>query len=286
MSRIAILADIHGNLPALEAVIADLAAQGVDEVLVGGDIVGRGPEGSKAVRRVAALGWPSVRGNHEDYLVALRRDGEPADWLGRERWAAARWMAAELEPPQVRELAVLPKALVSARAPGLRLVHGSTRSNSEGLGPWSSDAELAWHLCASGAEVLACAHTHRPMVREIVGGLVVNVGAVGLPFNRDRRAQYAVVESRGGRWSVEPRQVVYDLGATLAIYEASGFLRHGGVTARLLKMELEEAAPFLVPFLRWAAVLEIAPESSRIPEFLRAYDPDRPLREFYARLAG
>ncbi len=78
MARIAVIADIHGNMPALEAVISDLADQAVDEVLVGGDLVGRGPEGSRVVKRVRELGWPAIGGNHEDYLLAFRRGEEGA----------------------------------------------------------------------------------------------------------------------------------------------------------------------------------------------------------------
>ena len=72
--RIAVLADIHSNLRALDAVVDDIATRGVDEVVVGGDIVGRGPQGAAVVDRVRELGWPSVRGNHEDYLVAFSRE--------------------------------------------------------------------------------------------------------------------------------------------------------------------------------------------------------------------
>ena len=72
------------------------------------------------------------------------------------------------------------------------LYHGSPRSHSEGLGTWSSDERLQQHLDSIDADVLVCAHTHRPMERPLAGGTVINVGAVGLPFNGDRRAQYAI----------------------------------------------------------------------------------------------
>ena len=77
MSRVAIISDVHGNVPALEAVLEDLERRPVDEVIVGGDLVGRGPEGSKVVARIRATGWPNVRGNHEDYLLGFRRGRVP-----------------------------------------------------------------------------------------------------------------------------------------------------------------------------------------------------------------
>lgn len=284
MTRIAVLADIHGNAPALEAVIADVRRLAPDEVLVGGDLVGRGPQGSIVVQVISELGWRSVRGNHEDYLVTLRRQGVPEEGIDREHWAAARWMADELGERELGLIASLPFSLTSNRASEVHLVHGSPRSNSEGLGPWSTDQQLEDHLNAIGGGVLVCGHTHRPLQRQLRSGLVVNVGAVGLPFNRDRRSQYVVLHSDDEGWQVEFRRIDYDLKRILAVYESSGFLRAGGVTAQLLKLELEHAAPFLVPFLKWAAILEIAPTSSQVEAFLEFYDPGESIRDFFLRL--
>ena len=77
MTLIAVLADVHGNVPALEAVLDDIVAQRPDEVLVGGDLVGRGPCGKEVVLRLSELGWRGVRGNHEDYLLAFRHRRVP-----------------------------------------------------------------------------------------------------------------------------------------------------------------------------------------------------------------
>lgn len=290
MTRIAVFADVHGNVPALEAVLADLAAQEVDEVLVGGDLVGRGPQGCEVVRRIAETGWRSVRGNHEDYMLDFRRGEVPEEWLFTQEWSAARWMAAELGEEEAAYIAELPFSLTSHAAPDLRLVHGSPLSYNEGLGPWLSDQQIEAHFNQVAEPLLVCGHTHRPLLRRFATGLVVNVGSVGLPFNGDRRAQYALFErddsgSQEAPWEVELRQVEYDLGKTLEVYEASGFLAEGGATARLLKLELEHAAPFLVPFLQWAKAREVSPDPGRIGEFLDFYEPHAPLRDFFHRLA-
>jgi hypothetical protein len=112
----------------------------------------------------------------------------------------------------------------------------------------------------------------------------VNVGSVGLPFNGDRRAQYAIFDFAAGRLEVDFRRVDYDLKEILTIYESSGFLASGGVTAQLLWMELERAQPYLVPFLQWASVLGLAPKSSDIDQFFEFYDPDESVRVFFHRL--
>lgn len=284
MTRVAVLADIHGNMPALEAVTEDIGAQAVDEVLVGGDLVGRGPQGSRVIERILELGWPSVRGNHEDYLVTFRRGEVPSDWLEADEWSASRWMAADLTDDDVRFIEALPFSLGSREIPQLHLVHASPRSNNDGIGPWSSERSIRRHWDSITESVLVCAHTHRPLHQEFADGHVVNVGSVGLPFNGDRRAQYVVFEQSGGDLSMEFRQVDYDLAAILDIYESSGFLSEGGVTARLLMLELENAQPFLVPFLQWASTLNISPTEQQIAVFREFYDPEEPIRRFFERL--
>ncbi len=288
MSRItvAILADIHGNMPALRAVLEDLERVRPDEVLVGGDLVGRGPEGSRVVETVRELGWRSVRGNHEDYLLAFVRREVPEAWWEEEEWAASRWMAEELSEAAIEFIRELPESLESALAPGLRLVHGSPVSNNDGLGPWSSDRQLARHLDTIDEALLVCAHTHRSMIRELRNGRVVNVGAVGLPFNRDSRAQYGLFHYEGDGWRPELRAVDYDVSELLRIYESTGFLEQGGITAELIRLEVRAAVPFLVPFLKWARLVGATPERSQVPEFLDFYDPDEPLNEFFQRLAS
>jgi len=281
---IAVVSDVHGNVPALEAVLDDLAGRGVDEVLVGGDLVGRGPQGSRVVKRIRGLGFPAIKGNHEDYLLDFRHGRVPEEWLEGEEWAASRFMAAELDPDDAAYVAALPFSLTR---PGLFLVHGSPRSNREGIGPWTDTDELEELLDGLPEELLVCAHTHRPLERAAAGRRAVNVGSVGLPFNRDRRAQYAIFHRRRGAaegFEVEFRQVAYDLEEIFEIYRSSGFLERGGITARLLYLELEHATPMLVPFLEWVRARGVRASETELEAFLGEFRPDEPLRDFFARL--
>lgn len=284
MTRVAVLADIHGNMPALEAVIDDLEAQQIDEVLVGGDLVGRGPQGSRVIQRIDELGWPSVRGNHEDYLLTFRRGEVPPDWLEADEWSASRWMAADLTDDDVRYMEALPFSLRSQSLHQIHLVHASPRSNNDGIGPWTSERSMKRHFDSVAESVLVCAHTHRPLHQQLADGHVVNVGSVGLPFNGDRRAQYVVFEENDKGLVVQFRQVEYDLEQILEIYDSSGFLSEGGVTAKLLILELENAQPYLVPFLQWASTLRVPPVEDQVDVFRSFYDPDEPMRRFFERL--
>jgi len=265
-------------------VIVDLAEQGVEEVLVAGDLVGRGPQGTGVVERVVDLGWPALRGNHEDYLLAFRRDEIPEHWQHTRSWAAARWMAAELSTAAADYLAALPLQLTPDDGPDLLVVHGTPAANTAGLGPWSPDSELSTWLEQIDSRILICAHTHRPMHRILDGGEVINVGAVGLPFNGDRRAQYAILERTADSWTVEFRQVAYDLDEIFSVYRRSGFLEAGGVTARLLQIELERALPHLVPFIAWRKAHEVPADDSSVDRFLTTFRGDLPLADFFRGL--
>ena len=129
MTTIAVLADVHGNMPAWEAAVHDVLRQSPDEVLLAGDLVGRGPQGAAVVQMAGRLGWRGVRGNHEDYLLAFRRGAVPDHWLQDPEWAAARWMAEELGAVGERVVTCLPFDLVARTAPEMRVVHGSPSSN-------------------------------------------------------------------------------------------------------------------------------------------------------------
>lgn len=273
MTRIAVLSDVHGNVPALEAVLDDLGRARPDEVLVGGDLVGRGPEGRAVAERVRALGLRAVRGNHEDLLLATRAAaGAAIDDIAR----CTRWMADDLGDDAAAFLAALPDALVAATAPEVRLVHGSPRSNRQGIGPWTSPEQVRELYDDVPERVLVCAHTHRPLVLPVAGGLVVNTGSVGLPFDGDPRASYALLERRRGGWRAEIRRVAYDRGAVLERYRATGFLDGGGAMAELLAREIETARTHLVPFEAWCQARGLPSDRRLVEAFLASFTPEQP----------
>jgi predicted phosphodiesterase len=283
--RIAVLADIHGNVPAFEAVIADIHSVGVDEVLVGGDLVGRGPEGRRVIERVRQLGWRSIVGNHEEYLLAFRRGEVPPEWLELEEWAASRWMAAELDTASVEWIAALPFSLQAERDPAVEVVHGSPRSTQEGIGPWLDAHQLERMVAGLSSRVLCCGHTHRAMIRPAGERLVVNVGSVGLPFDGDRRAAWALLEPTEAGWRATVRRVDWDLAELARVYETSGFRVAGGVTAELLWLEHQQARPWLVPFLSWCQASGRNPRLTELDAFRNFYHPGESLREFHRRLS-
>ena len=258
--RLAVLADTHGNLPALEAVLADIDEEAVDGFLVAGDITG-GPHAGESIALLQSLeGW-MIRGNGEEYLLDYRSGRAPASWYGDEQWATLRWSYRCLEPDVLGFIDRLPDRRIvrlngaafssmPAGAASIQMVHGTPWTTREFLYPDGDPAALAAFRRAGllpedkaiprleellgGIQepVLVCAHSHIPWVQECESLLVVNPGSVGAPNNGDPRAQYAMLAWEGGCWQAELKQVDYDLERVWAAYRSSGFLAAGGAMAR------------------------------------------------------
>lgn len=242
MARVAILADIHGNLPALEAVMADLARLAPDQVIVNGDIVNRGPQSKSCLAAVRATGWPVVFGNHEEYVLKFAA-GELPDLWRSDLWLPTRHVTeCELTEADRAYFRGLPWAHV-IDAPGLpsvRVVHGSPRALNEGIGFWLSDADLLALAGGVPEPVLVGAHTHRPFERRVGDRWFLNSGAVGAPFNGVPDAQYLLLTGRNGDWQAEFRHVPYDRAPVYAAWEQSGQLARS-MTAQVFKYEVETA---------------------------------------------
>jgi predicted phosphodiesterase len=241
--RIALVSDIHGNLPALEAVAAALAAERVDLVLNLGDIASGPLWPRETVQWLARRGWPTIAGNHERQALAATPGRLPLD--GDDAFAAA-----ELGPAERAWLAALPAgwrsddgSIVAFHGcPGddLRgLLETVTPEFAEGINAGVREAtqqEVAARLGGLRAPVLACGHTHRPRISRLAGGgLVVNPGSVGRPaYAHDQphrhvvetgspRARWALLELAAAGWQAQLRAEDYDWTASAARAAAAGF---------------------------------------------------------------
>lgn len=228
--KLALIADIHANRPALEAVLEDLRHEAPDHVVVAGDLVNRGPHNADVVDIIRDHPeWQVIQGNHDELV---------ADWaLGRARealyqdpsYTPLNWVSDQLGTERVAFLDQLPfDAMVElpGTAPVL-VVHGSPRHNREGLRPSLDDSALAEILDGVEAPVVVGAHTHIPMERRIGRWLVLNTGAVGTPFNADPRAQYLILEWRNNAWHPRFRQVAYDRQPVIEDFARTGYLDRG-----------------------------------------------------------
>jgi predicted phosphodiesterase len=249
--RIAILADIHANLPALEAVTKDLDRVRPDMVVVAGDFQNRGPQPREVTELVASKEWKLLRGNHEDYVIRQSQPPETLDVADYYTWLPARW-TAEQTRQSVQWIRSLPIAIRLEAPDGaeLMIAHGSPRSNAEGFFPSTSEEKAIEMIGKDPPRVLCCGHTHFPLLRKMNATLVFNVGSVGFPFDGDQRAAYGLLTWREGNWSTELRRLNYPLAAVLAHFEKDGFCEGAGPLAHIIRREITSAQPHLTPFCR------------------------------------
>jgi len=191
--KLAILSDVHGNLVALEAVVADLEQVRPDLVVHGGDLAFRGPRPAECVDRIRELGWPGVIGN--------------MDWAleTRARQPNVGWAAERVGPERNAWLQTLPMEWRHENE--VALVHAVPGDLWQAVPPETDDGELRAIYGPLGARVAVYCHVHRPYVRPIGDLTVANTGSVGMPFDGDPRASYLLVEDG----KAETRRVGYDV---------------------------------------------------------------------------
>lgn len=252
--RFAVVSDIHSNLPALEAVAADLEQQRPDLVIVAGDFINRGPQPREVLALLSELGWPRLRGNHEDYVIEQARLAQEHVSTDSEIMKPSQWTAQQIAA-HLPAIAGLPLT-IDLQAPDdsrVLVVHASPRHNRDGIYSFTSDDELREMLGPNPAPLLCCGHTHQSLIRHVDDVMVVNVGATGLPFNGDWRAQYGMLSWQNGNWHAELRAIPYDRERTLRAFEATGFLVQGGPLARIIMEEVKSALPHLGPWYQMFA---------------------------------
>lgn len=222
--RLAVLSDIHGNLTALEAVLADLAARGpVDGLGVAGDLCEWGPFPRQALERLRALDCPIVQGNTDRYLTIADENELRAMGKGHKAIAGLAWTRTQLGAEGIGFLAALPFAHTFAEPEGqdVLMVHANAIDQETHLAPDAAPEEVARLLHGVGAAAVVFGHLHIPYTRAVEGRLLVDVASVGHPRDGDRRAAYAILEWDGA-WHATIHRVAYNLEAAAAAFRASG----------------------------------------------------------------
>ena len=258
--RVALISDIHGNVPALVRVLEDLRAFAPDHVVVNGDVVSRGPLTAPCLNLLTEAAesglaeWHFCRGNHEDYVA--RHVGElfDVDDLVSQVRRLSYWTYQQIGESSAKRLAEWPLSIEIEG--GLVATHASIGKNDRGVYAGDTDDDILTRIGPAPA-VFATAHTHVPFIRQVGPTLVVNSGSVGSPFDGDRRASYARLERRDGVWRAEIVRLDYDRVAAQRNFLDSGCLDESGPLTRVIFQEWKDAAPLIRTWFRryQAAVL-------------------------------
>jgi putative phosphoesterase len=221
--QVAIISDIHGNLTALDAVIADSERRGVDRVVHGGDLALVGCQPAEVIDRVRELGWPGIVGNTDELL-----------------WRPEQRAMQERNAPKLRELLrvlfdrcapATRKLLGDERVAWLRqlpeayceddlaLVHASPDDLWRAPMPDAEASELSATYGSCDAQVVVYGHIHRPYIRILERFTLANSGSVGSPFDGDARASYLLLDH--GQAKIV--RVEYDIEREVAMLMGSGY---------------------------------------------------------------
>ena len=226
MDRVAVITDVHANLPALEAVLEAIESTDVDTVYCGGDLVGYGPHPNEVCRQIEARGIPAIYGNY-DY--AIGRDLEDCGCAYRDQHdrelgeRSVAWTLKHTDPRSKEFMRGLPFDLrFELGEKRVRLVHGSPRKVNEYL--FADKPARTFERIAAGADcdVLVFGHTHQPWIREYGDVLFVNCGSVGKPKDGDPRASFALLQLDDGEVRATIDRAEYDAEAVAREVTAAG----------------------------------------------------------------
>ncbi|NOT09750.1 MAG: metallophosphoesterase family protein [Gemmatimonadales bacterium] len=245
--RIALISDVHANLPALESVLADIDGRGVDAVYHLGDLVGYAPWPNEVTRLIQERNIPGVAGNYDSTVASsykhcgCKYEDPTQEALSHESF---RWTLEHTDAAAKAFLGSLPFRLDlrpqggHLSGPSLILVHGTPTLNTL---YWTEDRpddfslKMAGHAGAKAGDVIAFGHTHKPWYREIGGIHFVNTGSVGRPKDGDWRAGYLLLTMAGETVRPEVMRVEYDIDRAMEGIRSSTlprefaeYLRSGG----------------------------------------------------------
>ncbi len=241
--RVAIFSDIHGNVRALDACLADLGEQGgAERIVAAGDLCMDGPRPRAVLERLQQIGADCLRGNTDRYIsdvATFHADGEEGPALA--------WQREQLGDEWLRFLAGLPFSIrVGEGSDALLVVHANPKTDDEHVWPDADDAFLERAFAGVVERTIAFGHLHLPYVRQWRDKLLVNVSSAGLPKDGDPRANYALLTERSGGWEVKLRRVAFDVEKVAREIEKSGMpdrKKRIGVLRRHRYKELDERIP-------------------------------------------
>ena len=211
--RLAVLSDTHGNLPALEAVLAEVDHARPDAIWAAGDLVGYNPWPNEVLGLLKDRQVRSIRGNHDRAALSGNAIG-----FNDVAAAAVRWTRIVLTPASVGYLKGLEDRMRVETADGaIAMYHGSPRDDDEYIWPWLASEDL---VTLAQARVIILGHTHIPMAFAFRYGLLVNPGSVGQPRDHDPRASWGLLDT--DRRTFEVHRVRYDVDAVANAIRKAG----------------------------------------------------------------
>lgn len=248
--RIACFSDVHGNIWALEAVLADIEKQKVDLLVCGGDLVNPFLKTKEIWEIIKQRKIATVRGNHEDYLYYYFYPEQNNSVRKKAQFEPVRIVAEHAGKQLVDELSMLPLSLAISgeKAHDIYFCHASPLSNKKTY-MFGIDDEMASSIRNVREKTILAGHIHQPWHQIWEDKLLIVAGSVGVPLHGAPEAQYIVLTQKNNSWQIEPHYITYDYQSALNEFVLSGMLSRGGPIAWLLYIEIKTGSRQLSKFL-------------------------------------
>jgi Calcineurin-like phosphoesterase superfamily domain len=249
--RVAIISDLHGNTFALEAILEDIAKQGVDQIIVAGDSVNVHPNSKQCWDMVVALGCPVLQGNHEQYMYRLNTPSAEPEWT-EEHFQTIRYFHSQFSSADLEKMRALP---FTYSLPDLLICHATPGDAFKSLFSHSTPIKLENAFAGTTENNIVRGHNHNWFTTHWNERKLHSIDAAGLPLTGKPVAPYAIL-SLDTTWSLEKRLMNYDHQAAVAAMNDE-FMANVGAMGHLWRLELQTAQPHLNPFFKkYFAALE------------------------------
>lgn len=243
--RVAVLSDVHGNLAAFEAALADARAQSPDQIILAGDYVNGGPDSLACFQLALSLGYPVLRGNHERYLYQAGTQDQhfrwDTPWFSAVRFARLSFNEADFE--------LMRNLPYDYHGDDFYVVHSTTRDDHDLIDHHTSDADFERFFPGITASLIIRGHNHNHRVDHWGSRTVITSGSVGIGLSGAPKAVYALATRKNGVWQTETRYVDYDLQHTLQRFEETRYLDYTGIMGKLYRQELMTGKNNIVAFI-------------------------------------
>jgi predicted phosphodiesterase len=247
--RIAVLSDIHGNLPAFEAALDHARKQKPDVMVIAGDTIIGSPDSAACWQLARSLGCPMLRGNHERYAAHFGTPKAHPDW-STELFSPLQWAVNQLTSEDRRQMEQLPLHYRLPEAPDLLFVHASLRDDHDTITLYTAEERLEEMFPGIQERFIVRGHNHTGQVRLWKAGWIVTASSVGLPLDSSPTAQYLLLDQTKTGWQILHQSVPYDLDTVIRRFHDTGCLAATGTMGRLFFREVITASHSVVPFLR------------------------------------
>jgi len=251
--KIAVISDIHGNVPALEAVLEDIQRWQPDKLVVNGDVINRGPCSLKVLEMLHSCSEDKIyiKGNHEDFVIFTKENPVLEHEYNYHLRCFAQWTAEQVGQNWLDTIASWRDNYdisTSRLEHTIHITHGSRMGNRDGIHVKLSEEELK-NKQVHHSDVFISSHTHLPMTKYLDQTLVMNSGSVGQPLDGDERSAYARLYLENEVLVGEIARVKYDKEQAEKDFYDSGFMEHGGPICKLIFLEHKYNKRFVGPFM-------------------------------------